>query len=65
MLDIEQPDNYITIPQDTKVGYALDKVGEGVYTNKGPSKRGVVQKFMIPTFYILVTDIGMVDNDKD
>lgn len=49
MVDLDQLDNYITISQDPKVGYAVAKVGEGVYTNRCPSKRGVVLKFMIPT----------------
>ena len=58
-------DNYIIIPQDTKEGYALAEVGDGVYTNRCPSKRGVVQKSMIPTLKTSVSDIGVVDNDKD
>lgn len=58
-------DNYIIIPQDTKEGYALAEVGDGVYTNRCPSKRGVVQKSMIPTLKTSVTDIGVVVDDKD
>lgn len=58
-------DNYIIVPQATKEGYALAKVGDGVYTNRSPSKRGVVQKSMIPTLKTSPSDIGVVENDKD
>lgn len=58
-------DNYIIIPQDTKEGYALAEVGDGVYANRCQYKRGVVQKHMIPTLKTSVSDIGVVDNDKD
>lgn len=58
-------DNYIIIPQATKEGYELAEVGDGVYTNRCPSKRGVVQRSMIPTIKTSVTDIGVVANDKD
>ncbi len=37
-------DNYIIIPQATKDGYALAEVGDGVYTNRCPSKRGSSSK---------------------
>ena len=58
-------DNYIIIPQATKEGYALAEVGDGVYTNRCPAKRGVVQKSMIPTLKTSISDIGVVENDKD
>ena len=58
-------DNYIIIPQATKDGYALAEVGDGVYTNQCQYKRGVVQKSMIPTLKTSVSDIGVVDYDKD
>ena len=58
-------DNYIIVPQATKEGYELAKVGDGVYTNRRTTKRGVVQKSMIPTIKTSVTDIGVVTNDKD
>ena len=58
-------DNYIIVPQATKEGYALAEVGDGVYINRCPSKRGVVQRSMINTIKTSVTDIGVVANDKD
>lgn len=58
-------DNYIIVPKDTKEGYALVEVGDGVYTNRCQSKKEVVQKSMIPTLKTSVNDIGVVDNDKD
>ncbi len=63
-------DNYIIdkpvilIPENTKQGYAVAESGDGVYTNRTKSKRGVVQKSKIPTLKTSVHDIGVVV-DKD
>lgn len=50
----------ITIPEDTKQGYALAHEGDGVYTNRPQQKRGVVQKQMIQTIKADSNDIGVV-----
>ena len=42
-------DTYIIVSQNTKVGYAIAYEGDSVYTNRCESKRGVVQRNMIPT----------------
>ena len=60
-----QKDNVILVPQATKAGYAAAEVGDGIYTNRTKSKRGVVQKSMIPTLKTSVSDIGVVVEDKD
>lgn len=60
-----QKDNLvILIPENTKKGYAEASVGDGVYTNRTNSKRGVVQKCKIPTIKTSSNDIGVVV-DKD
>ena len=53
-------DNYIMIPEATKKGYAIAYPGDGIYTNRTKSKRGVVQKAMIPTLKTSVHDLGVV-----
>ena len=60
-----QKDNVILVPQATKAGFAAAEVGDGIYTNRCKSKRGVVQKSMIPTLKCTVSDVGVVVNDKD
>lgn len=60
-----QKDNVILVPQATKAGYAAAEVGDGIYTNRCKSKRGVVQKSMIPTLKTSICDVGVVVNDKD
>lgn len=35
-------DTYIIVPQATKSGYAIAYIGDGIYTNRCQSKRGVV-----------------------
>lgn len=55
-----EKDNVILIPQKTKLGYAIAEVGDGIYTNRCESKRGVVQKGMIPTLKAGSSDIGVV-----
>jgi len=58
-------DNVILVPQATRAGYAAAEVGDGIYTNRCKSKRGVVQKSMIPCLKTTVSDVGVVVNDKD
>lgn len=53
-------DNFIMIPEATKKGYAIAYPGDGIYTNRTKSKRGVVQKAMIPTLKTSVHDLGVV-----
>ncbi len=53
-------DNFILIPEATKKGYAIAYPGDGIYTNRTKSKRGVVQKSMIPTLKTSVHDLGVV-----
>lgn len=60
-----QKDNVILVPQATKLGFGVAGVGDGIYTNRCKSKRGVVQKSMIPALKTSVSDIGVVVNDKD
>ena len=61
----EEEKEVILVPQATKAGYAAAEVGDGVYTNRCKSKRGVVQKSIIPTLKCTVTDVGVVVNDKN
>ena len=58
-----QKDNLIILPEATKKGYAIAKVGDGVYTNRTSYKRGVVQKEKIPTLKTSPNDIAVVVND--
>ncbi len=61
-----QKDNVIIVPEDTKKGYSLASVGDGIYTNRVAYKRGVVQKGKIPTLKTSVNDIAVVvDDDKE
>ena len=53
-------DNFIMIPEATKKGYAIAYPGDGIYTNRTKSKRGVVQIGMIPTLKTSVHDLGVV-----
>ena len=55
-------DNFISIPEATKQGYALAKDGDGVYINRPHQKRDVVQKGMIQTLKTSGDDVGVVDN---
>ena len=56
-------DNFISIPEATKQGYALAKDGDGVYINRPHQKRGVVQKGMIQTIKTSGDDVGVVTNN--
>jgi len=58
-------DNFIMIPEATKKGYAIAYPGDGVYTNRTHSKRGVVQKSMIPTLKTSVHDLGVVLEEEN
>ncbi len=58
-----QKDNVVIVPQNTKQGYALAHVGDGIYTNRTQYKRGVVQKDAIPTLKTSPSDIAVVVND--
>lgn len=61
-----QKDNLVVIvPENTKQGYAIAEVGDGVYTNRTASKRGVVQKSKIPSLKTSVHDIGVVVAKED
>ena len=53
-------DNVVVIPEKTKLGFAIAEKGDGVYTNRTNSKRGVVQKGKIPTIKCSTNDIGVV-----
>lgn len=55
-----QKDNFVIVPQATKSGYAIAELGDGIYTNRCKSKRGVVQKNKIPTLKGSVSDLGVV-----
>lgn len=57
-------DNFISIPEKTKKGYALATYGDGVYVNRPHQKRGVVQKGMIQTIKAN-PDVGVVVNDSN
>ena len=58
-----QKDNIIIVPQDTKDGYAIAHIGDGIYTNRTQSKRGVVQKDAIPTLKTSPNDVAVVVDD--
>ena len=58
-----QKDNVIIVPQNTKQGYAVARVGDGIYTNRPASKRGVVQRESIPTLKTSPNDIAVVVDD--
>lgn len=45
--------------------YAVAHIGDGVYTNRTHSKRGVVQRNAIPTLKTSPHDIGVVVNDPN
>ena len=53
-------DGKVIVPQATKDGYAIAEIGDGIYTNRCISKRGVVQKDKIPTLKTSVNDIAVV-----
>lgn len=57
-------DNFISIPEKTKKGYALATDGDGVYVNRPHQKRGVVQKGMIQTIKTS-PDVGVVVNNSN
>lgn len=59
-----QKDNVIIIPQNTKQGYALAHVGDGIYTNRTAYKRGVVQRDSVPTLKTSCGDVAVVVEDK-
>lgn len=58
-----QKDNVVIVPQNTKQGYAIAHVGDGIYTNRTDSKRGVVQRESIPTLKTSNKDIAVVVDD--
>ena len=58
-----QKDNVVIVPQNTKQGYAIAHVGDGIYTNRADSKRGVVQRESIPTLKTSNKDIAVVVDD--
>jgi len=53
-------DGKVIVPQATKDGYAIAEIGDGIYTNRCLSKRGVVQKDKIPTLKTSANDIAVV-----
>lgn len=53
-------DGKVIVPQATKDGYAIAEIGDGIYTNRCISKRGVVQKDKIPTLKTSGNDIVVV-----
>lgn len=53
-------DGKVIVPQATKDGYAIAEVGDGIYTNRCITKRGVVQKEKIPTLKTSANDIAVV-----
>ena len=57
-------DESISIPEDTVLGYALAKEGDGVYINRPEQKRGVVQNQMIQTIKTSSNDIGVVVSNQ-
>lgn len=58
-----QKDNIVIVPQATKQGYAIARIGDGIYTNRTQSKRGVVQKDAIPTLKTSPNDVAVVVDD--
>lgn len=59
-----QKDNVVIVPEATKQGYALAHIGDGIYTNRTDSKRGVVQKDSFPTLKTSPSDIAVVVDDS-
>ena len=59
-----QKDNVIIVPQNTKQGYALAHVGDGIYINRTAYKRGVVQRDSVPTLKTSCGDVAVVVEDK-
>lgn len=53
-------DGKVIVPQATKDGYAIAEIGDGIYTNRCISKRGVVQKDKIPTLKTSAKDIAVI-----
>ena len=62
---MQNPDDFVILPQKTKAGYAIAHEGDGVYTNRVQWKRGVVQKGMIPTLKTSCSDLGAVVYDPN
>ena len=62
---MQNPDDFVILPQKTKAGYAIAHEGDGVYTNRVQWKRGVVQKGMIPTLKTSCADVGAVVYDPN
>lgn len=58
-----QKDSMVIVPQNTKRGFDIAKVGDGIYVNRANSKRGVVQKEKIPTLKTSCSDVAVVVND--
>lgn len=58
-----QKDSMVIVPQNTKRGFDIAKVGDGIYVNRASSKRGVVQKEKIPTLKTSCSDVAVVVND--
>jgi len=53
-------DNFIIVPENTKLGYKAAEIGDGIYTNRTSKKRGVVQKNAIPTLKTYVAALAVV-----
>lgn len=58
-----QRDSMVIVPQNTKIGFDIAKVDDGIYVNRANSKRGVVQKEKIPTLKTSCSDVAVVVND--
>jgi DNA (cytosine-5)-methyltransferase 1 len=56
---------FIKVPQATKQGYAIAEIGDGIYTNRTESKRGVVQKESVPTLKTSPNDLAVVVDDSN
>lgn len=56
---------FIKVPQATKQGYAIAEIGDGIYTNRTESKRGVVQKESVPTIKTSPNDLAVVVDDSN
>jgi len=56
-------DNFIILPENTKKGYAVAHIGDGVYINRPHQKRGCVQKGKIQTIKTSPNDVGVVVED--
>ncbi|MFA5693339.1 MAG: DNA (cytosine-5-)-methyltransferase, partial [Acholeplasmataceae bacterium] len=55
----------LKIPEATKIGYAIAHIGDGIYTNRTHSKRGVVQMNAIPTLKTSPHDVAVVVDDPN